>query len=275
MRALLLTLALLLPGTLLNAAQSSVDPAQVQALIKATGLQKQIEQIPEALRQTASNPSSPATSLVSPLVQSLMQVFDPEEMLAILSADLLKRLDVPTMLDAMQWYTSSNAKAMLNAQSKATSPEGIEKMSAVLLAQSADVSPQRSALLQQMSGATQANDIALDMMVNLQAAFMSGLGVMIAPNQSQSFQQLHASFEAGKSSMRDQLGKQLLLQQSVAMEGISDDTIKEFLTFANSKSGKKLFTALRASLDYTVQTVAQRVPDTMRANTAKAAKPAK
>jgi len=191
MRVLLLTLTLLLPCTLLHAAQSSVDPAQVQALIKATGLEKQIQQIPQALQQTASNPSSPTTSLVSPLVQSLMQVFKPEEMLAILSADLIKRLDVPTMLDAMQWYNSANAKAMLNAQAKASSPEGIEKMSAVLLAQSADISPQRMTLLQQMSSATQANDIALDMMVNLQAAFMSGLGVMIAPNQSQSFQQLH------------------------------------------------------------------------------------
>ncbi|AUM13427.1 hypothetical protein [Ketobacter alkanivorans] len=273
MRALLIVIALLLPSTILHAQQATPDPAQIQKLIEATGLQNQIQQIPEALRQTAESPNNPASGLISPLITSLIDVFDPKEMLAILSADLIKRLDVPTLLDSMKWYTSSNARIMLEAQTQATRPEAIEKMSAVLLSQTANISEQRKALLQQMSTATQANDIALDMVVNLQAAFMSGLGVIIAPNKPQSFQQLHASFDSSKAPMREQLSKQLLLQQSVAMESVSDDTIKEFLAFANTPSGKKLFTAVRASLDHTVQTVAQRVPQAMQAKAAHTIQP--
>lgn len=265
----LIMIAALLASPWLTAQQTAPDLAQIQKLIEATGLEKQIQQIPEALRQTAESPNNPASTLVTPLMHSLMEVFKPEEMLAILSADLMKRLDVPTLLDAMQWYNSDNARAMLKAQTNAASPEGLQKTNAVLLSQTPTVNDERLVLLQRMVNATQANDVALDMMVNLQAAFMSGLGVIIAPNQSQSFQQLHKTFTSSKSLMRDQLGKQLLLQQSVAMEGVSDATIREFLTFANSPSGKKLFSALRTSLDYTVQTVAQRVPDITRANNAK------
>lgn len=250
--------------------QSKPDLNQVQQLISATGLDKHIQQIPSALDRTANSGNSPASTFVSPLMKSLVSVFDPNEMLEILAKDLTKRLDVPTLLDAMQWYRSDNAKALIGARTHATKPETIEKLGQVLAAQESQVPPQRLELLQHMANSTQANEIALDMMVNLQAAFMTGLGTMIAPNQTQDFKQVHSSFVATRPMLADQVAKQLLLQQTVALETVSDDTIREFLQFADSGSGKKLFTALRASLDYTVQTVAVRVPQAMKAQNASA-----
>lgn len=271
MRFVVICIALLMTSQLALAQAPKPDLDQVQQLISATGLDKHIQQIPEALHKTADNPNNPASSFVSPLMKSLVSVFDPQEMLEILAKDLMQRLDVPTLLDAMSWYRSDNAKALIGARQHATKPETLKKMGEVLASQQTSVAPERLELLQHMAQSTQANDIALDMMVNLQAAFMTGLGTMIAPNQTQSFKQVHSSFEATKSMMQDKISEQLLLQQTVALETVSDDTIKEFLTFADSPSGKKLFTALRASLDYTVQTVAVRVPDAMKAQNVKSA----
>jgi len=271
MRFVMTCITLLLSLHLAAAQPAKPDLNQVQQLISATGLDKHIQQIPEALHKTADSPNNPASTFVNPLMKSLVSVFQPEEMLDILAKDLMKRLDVPTLLDAMQWYRSDNARALIGAQQHATKPETLKKMGEVLASQQADVPPQRLELLQHMARSTRANDIALDMMVNLQAAFMTGLGTMIAPNQTQSFQQVHASFDATKTTMQDRIAEQLLLQQTVALETVSDETIEEFLQFADSPSGKKLFTALRASLDYTVQTVAKRVPEAMKARNASAA----
>ncbi len=251
---------------------SKPDLDQVQQLITATGLDRHIQQIPQALSDTANSSGTPASTFVNPLLKSLVTVFDPNEMLDILAKDLTRRLDVPTMLDAMQWYRSDNAQALIGAREHAADPETVKKMGEVLVTQKPAASPQRLELLQQMADSTRANDIALDMMVNLQAAFMTGLGTMIAPDQKQSFAQVHDSFSATRSMMEDKISEQLLLQQSVALETVSDDTIREFLQFADSKSGKKLFTALRASLDYTVQSVAVKVPEVMRANNSRSAK---
>ncbi|MBA56351.1 MAG: hypothetical protein CMK89_18025 [Pseudomonadales bacterium] len=272
MRQVLIIITLLCSSVVAWAEQSKPDLSQVQQLISATGLDKHIQQIPAALSKTAGSSSAPTSAFVSPLLQSLASVFDPNEMLAILAADLTKRLDVPTLLDAMQWYRSDNAKALIGAHKHATKPETVKKMGEVLASQKAQASPERLQLLQHMSASTQANDIALDMMVNVQAAFMTGLGTMIAPNQTQSFHQVRNSFAATRGMMADKISEQLLLQQTVALETVSDETIKEFLEFADSQSGKKLFSALRASLDYTVQTVAVRVPEVMKANNASAAK---
>lgn len=269
MRHLLIAITLLC-SSLAWSQQSKPDLNQIQQLIAATGLDKHIQQIPTALNKTANSSSAPTSSFVGPLMHSLASVFDPDEMLDILAKDLTKRLDIPTLLDAMQWYRSDNAKALIGAHKHATKPETIEKMGQVLATQQSEVPPERLALLQHMANSTQANEIALDMMVNVQAAFMTGLGTMIAPKQTQSFHQVHNSFAATRSMLADKISEQLLLQQTVALETVSDDTIKEFLQFADSQSGKKLFTALRASLDYTVQTVAVQVPDAVKAANANA-----
>ncbi|RLU01344.1 hypothetical protein [Ketobacter sp.] len=270
MRYLLLLMALLGVNVTAWGQPSTPDLGQVQQLISATGLDKHIQQIPAVLSKTASAGGAPTSAFVSPLMKTMATVFNPDEMLDTLAKDLTRRLDVPTLLDAMQWYRSDNARALIGAHKHATQPQTIQKMGEVLATQQSQASPQRLALLQHMSASTQANDIALDMMVNVQAAFMTGLGTMIAPNQTQSFKQVHDSFAATRNLMADKISEQLLLQQTVALETVSDDTIHEFLQFADSPSGKKLFTALRASLDYTVQTTAERIPAVMKANNAKA-----
>jgi len=253
------------------AQQKQPDLSQIQQLISATGLERQIYQIPQTLQQTANSPNNPARFFISPVIQALETVFKPEEMLDILSRDLTKRLDVPTLLDAMAWYRSANGQTMLGIEQHISKPETQQRMSKVMLSQHSDVSGARLALLKQMATATQANDIALDMMVNMQAAFMTGLGTMVAPKQKQDFNQVRESFVTTREGMSDRIGQQILLQQTVALETVSDSDINEFLGFANSKSGQKLFQALRASLDYTVRTVATRIPAAMDASKASAA----
>ncbi|MAR90289.1 MAG: hypothetical protein SV765_18870 [Pseudomonadota bacterium] len=248
---------------------ANADPAQqVARLIRLTGLQQQLQYIPQALRETANAPDNPTGSLLKPLLQQLMQVFDPKEMLAILSTDLLQRLDVSTLLDALQWYRSTDGQALVRAQQQAASPAVLEKTTAVLESQQPAISNQRQVLIREMIQASRADAMALDLMVNLQAAFTSGLGNMIAPAQTPDFARLHEQFAGTREQLAPQLQHQLLLQQSVALEQLSDATLASFVQFARSGSGQRLFQALRAAMDHTVQTMARRIPQQIQSSRA-------
>lgn len=236
---------------------------QIDALIKASCIEQHLNQIPTALKQSARQ-SGPASAFVQPLMQSLQGVFKPEEMLAILSQDLFNRLDMSTMLDAMAWYNSPNGKKIISAQQSMLKPATMEKVGDALLNQKQLASPERQKLVAQLVKSNQSVEIALDLMVTMQASFMSGLSNMVAPEQSQSFQNLMASFEKSKHLLKPQIEKQILTQQTVVYENLNDETLREFLAFSNSASGQKLFAALNGSLNHTLRTVAQRIPSAMQ-----------
>ncbi len=253
----------------MNSGAESNQPSakQVEALIQSSGLEMQINQIPMALQQAGRSQSGPASAFVQPLMTNLLTVFKPEAMLAILRQDLIKRLDTSTLLAALNWYGSPNGKAVINAQKSILQPEIMQEVAQALVKQNVNITQERTNLLRKISASTHANDIALDMMVNMQAAFMSGLSTMIAPAQAQSFEELRISFESSKGAMKAQLEQQLLLQQAVVLKDLSDDLLVEFLDFANSAEGQKLFMAVNASLNHTFQTVARDIPKAMQSST--------
>lgn len=263
MRILIITIALLCSVSSVFAAQAAPSREQIDALIKASCIEQHLNQIPTALKQSARQ-SGPASAFVQPLMQSLQGVFKPEEMLAILSQDLLTRLDMSTMLDAMAWYNSPNGKQIIAAQQTMMQPATMEKVGDALLNQKALASPQRQALVSKLVKSNQSVDVALDLMVTMQASFMSGLTSMMTPDQNQSFANLMHSFEESKHLLKPQIEKQILTQQTVVYEKLSDDTLREFLRFSDSDSGQKLFAALNASLNHTLRTVAQRIPSAIQ-----------
>ncbi len=263
MYQLIITILCVIASSLSAANEKAPSQQQVAELIKASGIELQITQIPQTLKQSAQS-QGPASLFVQPLMQSLGKVFQPEEMLSILQKDLISRLDVPTMLDAMTWYNSSNGKQIIAAQKTIMQPQMLEKVGKALVNQNTNVSPERQALITKLAKSNQSVEIALDLMVTMQASFMSGLTNLVAPSQAQSFEQLSKNFAESKNLMRDQIGKQIITQQTVIYENLSDQTLKEFLAFSNSKSGQKLFHALNASLNHTLKTVAQRIPDAMQ-----------
>lgn len=265
MRALIIIILCAITSSTSTAAENELSLQQIEKLITVSGIELHINQIPNALQQSAQSQSGPARLFVQPLMQSLQKVFQPDEMLAILSKDLLMRLDVPTLLDSMTWYNSDNGRKIVAAQKSILRPEVMEKVGQALANQNTNTSPERKALVSKLAASNHSVDIALNLMVTMQASFMSGLSNMVATGKTQSFDQLRASFDGSKELMREQISKQLLVQQSVIYQGLSGDTLTQFLTFSDSPSGQKLFRALDASLNETMKTVALRIPEVMQA----------
>ncbi|MGB3622180.1 hypothetical protein FT643_06350 [Ketobacter sp. MCCC 1A13808] len=243
--------------------QIKVNPdslKQAEKLITASGIEVQINQIPAALIQAGRQQAGPAASFIQPLMQSMQNVFVPDEMIDTLSNELVTRLDVPTMLDALKWYQSENGQTIVNAHKAMLKPDMMEKVAKAMTNPTPDISDQRQSLLEAIASSTQSTDIALETMVNIQAAFMTALSNMISPDNAQSFDQLRDAFGNSKQKMRGQFAEQLLLQQAVLLEPLPDSTLQEFLQFADSGSGKKFFSALNGALDETLQIYARRLP---------------
>lgn len=244
----------------------TAEPSQDQArqLINAAGIELQIQQIPKALGQAGHQQSGPAATFIQPMMQTLQSVFVPEKMLETLTDKLTRRLDVPTMLDALTWYQSSNGRDIINAQKAMLQPDVMERVARAMTEGMPEMPDDRRALLNDIASSTQSTEIALDTMVSIQAAFMSALSSMITPQQAQGFDQLKTSFNASKDKMRSQVGDSLLIQQSVLLQSLPDETLKEFLRFAKSQSGQTFFDALNTSLDETIAIYARQIPDVVQ-----------
>lgn len=267
----LLTLTIVSLWTLLATAQlaaANIDKLEKRTdeLIEASGHDLHIKQIPLALQQAARQQSGPASAFVRPLMSAMGKVFDPDTMMNTFRTDLRDRLDMETLIGAMKWYRSDNGQAITNAQRAILQPEVMAQVAGTLLKQDLNISAQREKMIRQLAENTKANAIALDLMVSMQAAFMAGLSSLIAPNQALDYQSLYQSFDQQKQSMKSQLEQQLVLQQGILLRQLPDSTLQEFLAFSQTEVGQKLFLAIHASLNHTIQQTALSIPKTMSAN---------
>ncbi|HVK99317.1 MAG TPA: hypothetical protein VM553_05860 [Dongiaceae bacterium] len=238
---------------------------QVDALIAVSGLRQQIDQIPLAIGSAGQQQAGMAAVFVQPLISALQDAFKPDELITTLRVDLMRQLDSTTLADSLRWYNSDAAKTILAAEQRLAQPEVMENIGrAISQQQWPGLTPDRRKRLQELDSATGATDTALDLMQNLQAAFLSGFSQLITPDQQSTFNSLRQSFATNREEYRVAVNEQLLLQQAVLLEPVPDATLQEFAGFATSPSGQKLFAALRRSLDHTVQIAAQKIPQAVQ-----------
>lgn len=264
MRVVLITFFLLLAATGVRAETpppAATSAEQVDALIAASGLQQQINQIPLAIGSAGQQQAGMALAFVQPLISALQDAFKPDELIQTLRVDLMRQLDAATLADALRWYNSDAGKSILAAEQRMMQPDVMEKIGqAISQQQLTGLTPERKKQLQQLDVATGATDTALDLMLTMQAAFLSGFSQLITPDQQAPFDSLRESFNSNREEYRATISEQLLLQQAVLLEPVTDASLQEFSTFAASASGQKLFAAMRISLDNTLRTAALKIP---------------
>ncbi len=266
MRSILITLLLLLGTASAHAAEAlATHAAQVDAILEASGLQAQLNQIPAALGQTGEQQAGMATAFVQPLISALQDTFNPEDMQRTLRADLVRQLDTATLVDALRWYNSDSAKQIMAAEQRLSEPGVMDRIGAALSEQKLpELTPARRKLLEELDTATQASTGALDMMLDMQAAFLSGFSQLITPGDSSQFDGLREGFEANRADYQAAVRDQLVLQQAILLETVPDAALQDFRQFAGSASGQKLFKAMNHSLDHTIRTAALKIPDAVK-----------
>ena len=249
----------------LSQAQAAAPASNdVDALLRASGMQAQIDQIPGALHTAGQQQSGLGAGIVRPLVEALSTVFNPAEMQRMMRVEIIKQLDTPTLVEAMTWYNSPEAQSILAAEQRLFEPEVMDRIAAAMEAQSVpSLTPKRRELLLQVDQATNATDAALDMMMNMQAAFLTAFSHLLMPDQASEFNATLESFAGTRSQYKKLIQEQLLLQQAVLMEPVSDAALEHFRDFARTDAGHKTLQAMNGALNTTVRTMAQRIPEAM------------
>lgn len=236
----------------------------VDALLQASGMQAQIEQIPGALRTAGQQQGGLGAALIKPLVEALGTVFDPKEMQQMMRVEMIKQLDPSTLADAMKWFNSDEARQILAAEQRQFDPAVMEKIGAAIDSGTVPgLTAERKQLLVEVDQSTGATEAALDMMMNMQAAFLTALSHLLMPDQASAFSSTLESFAGTRDQYRTLVHDQLLLQQAVVMEPVPDSALQHLRDFARTDSGQKTMTALSKSFNTTLRTLAERIPAAM------------
>lgn len=252
--------------SLTSARAAAPSPAEIDALLRASGMQAQIDQIPGALRTAGQQQGGLGAGLIKPLVEALSTVFDPQEMQRMMRVEVVKQLEPATLAEAMKWFNSAEAKSILAAEQRMFEPDVMKKIGAAMDAGDVPgLTPERKKLLQEVDQATGATEAALDMMMNMQAAFLTAFSHMLMPEQANAFSSTLASFAGSRAQYRDLVQEQLLLQQAVVMEGVPDSTLQHLRDFGRTDAGKKTLTALNNAFNTTLRAQAERIPEAIAA----------
>ncbi|MEZ5506664.1 MAG: hypothetical protein R3F38_12085 [Gammaproteobacteria bacterium] len=262
MRSIVLLFCLWLGLTSAQAATPS--DTDIDALLQASGMQAQLDQIPAALQIAGQQQNGLGAGIVKPLADALRSVFNPADMEQIMTRELARDLDSATLTEAMRWFKTDAAKKILAGEQRMTDPSVMDRISeATDKQQVPGLTETRRQLLLDVDNATSATDAALDMMMNMQAAFLTALSHLLMPDQANEFSATLASFAATRDQYRDDLQAQLLLQQAILMEDVTDDELRQWRDFARTEAGSKTVKALNHALDVTLRSVAERIPAAM------------
>jgi hypothetical protein len=259
-----LLFVLMLGWGLATARAATPTDADIDALLRASGMQAQLDQIPNALRTAGQQQGGLGAGLIKPLVDTLSAVFNPLELQRLMRAEVVRQLDTDTLAAAMTWFNSAEAHSILAAEQRLFEPAVMDRIAAAMESGTTpELTPARKRLLQEIDRATGATEAALDMMMNMQAAFLTAFSHLLMPDQANEFSATLASFAGTRSQYRKLVQDQLLLQQAVLMEPVTDDALQKLRDFARTDAGRKTLAALNSALSTTLRTLAERIPDTM------------
>lgn len=249
----------------LTAAQAAAPSnSDIDALLRASGMQAQLDQIPDALRSAGQQQSGLGAGIVKPLVDALSSVFNPQQMQQMMRVEVIKQLDTPTLVEAMKWFNSAEAQSILAAEKRLFDPAVMDKIASAMESQSVPgLDAGRRQLLLDIDQASGATEAALDMMMNMQAAFLTAFSHLLMPEQASEFNATLESFAGTRSQYKKLVQDQLLLQQAVLMEPVSDAALQHLRDFARTDAGHKTLQALNVALNNTIRAMAQRIPEAM------------
>jgi hypothetical protein len=250
--------------SLATAQAATPTDADVDTLLRTSGMQAQLNQIPNALRTAGQQQGGLGAGLIKPLVDALSTVFNPQELQRMMRAEVIRQLDTDTLVEAMKWFNSADAQSILAAEQRLFDPAVMDKIAAAMESGTTPgLTPARQQLLLEIDQAAGATEAALDMMMNMQAAFLTAFSHLLMPDQANEFSATLESFAGTRSQYRKLVQEQLLLQQAVLMEPVTDEALQKLRDFARSDAGHKTLVALNNALNTTLRTLADRIPDAM------------
>ncbi len=218
---------------------------QVEILMEASGLNKQIEQFPfhvqQGFAQAKKADRNKTTDIDYDGVEKiLMESLAPEGLKAGISKRLAEKLSEEEITEILTWLNSRIGKSITYLEEKASTPAAQNRMRALSksLLDSGKKSG-RTELVQKLDQAAGITEGSVDMMLNAELAISLALAGATVPADDALFDNIMKNVRMKRPMVKEVLEKQVMLNLLYTYQMLKNSELKEYITFAESTTGQK------------------------------------
>ncbi len=247
---------------LCSMAAQAENPVRYQQLYLQTGLDQQmlslwteVDAEYKALQKKAIKTTADQSASASSLIQSH---FSELALRKTIIATWQQQLGQSDIEQISQWLSSVKGKAITQAEIEAALSSDDEYATYFSALKNDPPSKARMQLLRQLDKAVHGSAASTDLGIQINlAAYNARLGAGLAPDEAISPAQQASAHEQDRSLIQAIIGQDLLRHNLFSYRDIIDDSLRDYIAFANSPSGQRFhqstFSATRAALQHASQ----------------------
>jgi hypothetical protein len=219
-----------------------------QELMHASGLKRQIEQLPSGI--VLGIEQHPMPKEIRDALRSAMQkAYSAESIEKKVSATMSERLDEKLLVSALEWLNSDLGKEITRLEEAASSPEGYQAIQAYgQQLQRSPPSPERLKLAQEMDAATHATDIAVTVIEAGELGIALGIDAIRLPDEQRGLEKLLEEVAADRPNLTAGLRDLNIVGFLYTYHTLEEEEISRYLEFLRSETGVKYQEAATAGL---------------------------
>ncbi len=233
---------LLMAGTCIAA--EPPDERLVQALMQASGLEKQIEQVPLLVQMEIRKQHQKSQSLSADEYNRIMnlvkQSFDAKTMKYDVSRWLTSDLPEMDIKAALGWLESPLGRKITKLEERASTPEAYAEMQSMapkLLKEYEGTS--RLDKISRFDQATMTTERSVNMMLDLQLAIITAMSAAGKEEVQPSHKEIRESLLKVKPQIRDAAAQSTALSFLYTYRALTESEIDMYIAFAESDTGRR------------------------------------
>jgi len=214
----------------------------VESYIEKSGARKILESFPEQLermlaqkQQASENPEE-----VKEISALFSGSFDKKSLAEELSGHILKNTDPGDVEKFIQWFESPLAKKISGEKNRAADKAEESEISGHMADLQKNPLPKaRADIIRELEKATRETEFAVETSTEILAGMMSAFNNAFPEEKKMVQAEIEARIESVASTLREQMGKQIIDALAYAYRNLTDEQLKEYTAFYKTGIGKK------------------------------------
>ncbi len=235
----LLLLFVWLPTWAVAESQSDLIPE----LMERSGLNEQIELLPEAMAQGLAQGGVGSEIELTPedvakLQRAVRRSYSPGVMKAVVTAHLRKHLDTSDAESVLGWFNSPLGRKITALEIESSKPEAqaeLEKFAANFAQH--NIPKEKVALIRKLESALNAIDSATDIALNMAKVGAAAALAASSRDDLSSLPHVMSQVEKARPAIRDQLKQLILVSMLHTYHTLTLEEINQYLEYAQTESG--------------------------------------
>jgi hypothetical protein len=241
-------LVALLTASFIAAAAADDKERLTQELMEASGLKRQIAELPSGILLGLEQQPMPK-EVRDALKIVMKKAYSADSIERKVATTMRERLDEKAIGEALDWLQSDLGKKITKLEEAASSPEGYEAIQAYGEQLQRKPPPDRRLkLAQEIDAATHATDIAVTIIEAGELAVALGLDAILPPDEQRGLEKLLAELERDRPGLTDGMRDLNIVGFLYTYHPLSDEEVARYLQFLKSAAGVKYQEAATAGL---------------------------